>query len=121
MPRKLAHLVNTTPSHHSRSCTPGGLLTTPGQVQREKFMSGFVLSDTNPNYCTKKYQWKSADGKFARSDVRDKRTTGHLSPLLSPVPHGYPRKGLAPGGGIEPPLTDSKSNEPQDIIGLKRP
>ena len=28
---------------------------------------------------------------------------------MSPVPHDCPGKDLAPGGGIEPPLTDSKS------------
>ena len=36
-------------------------------------------------------------------------TDVHCCHLLSPVPHDCPGKGLAPGGGIEPPLTDSKS------------
>lgn len=43
---------------------------------------------------------------------------GHLRiQHQSKEPQNTIAKVLALGGGIEPPLTDSKSNEPQDING----
>ena len=68
-----------------------------------------VPADLSIHFAHKNQLPKPTDSRFGHSNVRNEPTNGHLSPLLSPVPHDCPGKGLAPGGGIEPPLTDSKS------------